>query len=69
MPGAEPIFVGDFAKIPGGPDAIAEIVALYLKAEDGETKIFATVRWIIGGSIKTDVDLEWLTIIKGDKND
>ena len=54
-------FRGDYGHIPGGKDAIAEIVAVHLNS-DGV--VVAAIQWAADGTLQDDMKVTWLQVIQ-----
>lgn len=56
-------FLGDFAKMPGGKNATAEIVTIHLTS-DGN--LVASLQWSADGTIQIGLHIEYLQVLPAD---
>lgn len=56
-------FLGNFANMPGGQGAIAEVVAVHLNSDGA---IVAALQWAEGGTITPDLHVEYLQVLPED---
>jgi len=53
-------FVGDYGNIPGGKDAVAEIVAVHVHADLG---VVAAIKWDEDGTIIPDMQIKYFQVL------